>query len=112
MPPIPTQCWESPWIVKAEFLAGAVVAGHALPRVAAFLADYPVIWPDEDGLLHYARLYARLRQPGAHVGPNVLWIGVAAVARGVPLLTRNVAELSRIEGLQIVDYAARKNTGP
>lgn len=94
-----------PWIVKAEFLAGAVVAGHALPRVAAFLADYPVVWADEDILMRYAELYARSRRLGFQVGRNDLWIGAAAVARGLPLLTRNVAELSRIEGLRITDYA-------
>ncbi len=96
-----------PWIVKAEFLAGAVVAGHALPRVAAFLADYPVVWADEDILMRYAQLYAGFRKLSAKVSPNDLWIGAAAVARGLPLLTRNVADLSRIEGLHIADY-----TGP
>lgn len=83
-----------------------MVAGHALPRVVAFLADYPVVWVDEDHLMLYARLYARLRQLGSRLGPNDLWIGVAAVARGVPLLTRNVVELSRIEGLRVADYAS------
>ena len=99
-----------PWIVKAEFLAGAVVAGHALPRVAAFLADYPVVWADEDILMRYAELYARSRRLGIQVGRNDLWIGAAAVARGLPLLTRNVAELSRIEGLRITDYASQRST--
>jgi tRNA(fMet)-specific endonuclease VapC len=94
-----------PWIVKAEFLAGAVVAGHALPRVAAFLADFPVIWVDEDILMRYAEIYARLWKLGTKIGPNDLWIAAAAVARELPLLTRNIAELSRIEGLRIADYA-------
>jgi tRNA(fMet)-specific endonuclease VapC len=100
-----------PWIVKAEFLAGAVVAGHALPRVAAFLADYPVVWADEDILMHYARLYARSRQLGVRIGPNDLWIGAAAVARGLPLLTRNVGELSRVEGLRIANYVGQGSGG-
>ena len=95
-----------PWIVKAEFLSGAVVAGHALERVAAFLADYPVLWPDDETLLRYAGLYAGLRRAGTRVGPNDLWIGAAAVGRDLPLLTRNVRELSRIAGLRIVDYAS------
>ena len=38
--------------------------------------------------------------------PNDLWIGAAAVGRDLPLLTRNVRELSRIAGLRIVDYAS------
>ena len=34
------------------------------------------------------------------------WSGVALLKAGVPLLTRNVRDLSRIDGLQVVDYAA------
>ena len=87
-----------------------MVAGHALPRVAAFLSDYPVVWADEDILMCYAELYARSRRLGTQVGRNDLWIGAAAVARGLPLLTRNVAELSRIEVLRIADYARQLST--
>ena len=46
-----------------------------------------------------------LRGQRLHVGPNDLWIAAAAVGRNLPLLTRNVKELSRVEGLQVVDYA-------
>lgn len=78
--------------------------------MAAFLADYPVVWADEDILMRYAELYARSRRLGIQVGRNDLWIGAAAVARGLRLLTRNVAELSRIEGLRITDYAGQGST--
>jgi tRNA(fMet)-specific endonuclease VapC len=101
------------WVAKGEFLAGAVVAGHDLDRVAAFVADYTLVLPDETTPVHYARVFAGLRARKLAVGPNDLWIGVAALQAGVPLLTRNVRELSRIEGLQVVDYAAAVNApGP
>jgi tRNA(fMet)-specific endonuclease VapC len=95
-----------PWIVKGEFLAGAVVAGHDLERVAAFAADYPVLLPDEATLLRYAQVFASLRKRKLAVGPNDLWIAAAAIEAGVPLVTRNARELSRVEGLRVVDYAA------
>jgi len=94
-----------PWVAKAEFLAGAVVAGHDLDRVAAFVGDYTLVLPDAATPLHYASVFASLRARKLAVGPNDLWIGVAALQARVPLLTRNARELSRIEGLQVVDYA-------
>lgn len=95
-----------PWIAKGEFLCGAVIAGHDLQIVSTFLDGFPVLWPDDDTLLRYAELFARLRGQRLHVGPNDLWIAAAAAGRNLPLLTRNVKELSRVEGLQVVDYAA------
>ena len=90
--------------MKAEFLAGAVVAGHSFDRVGDFLADYPVLWPNEATVLTYARCYAALRKAKQQVGPNDLWIGAAALTYRVPLVTRNAKELARIEGLEVVDY--------
>ena len=94
-----------PWVVKAEFLAGAVVAGHSFDRVSHFLADYPVLWPDEAIVFTYARCYAALRKAKQQVGSNDLWIGAAALTHRVPLVTRNAKELARIEGLEVVDYS-------
>jgi len=94
-----------PWVAKGEFLAGAVIAGHDLERVAAFVADYPVVLPDDATLMQYAHAFASLRKRKLAVSPNDLWIGVAAIRADVPLLTRNVRELSRIEGLRVVEYA-------
>ncbi len=93
-----------PWVVKAEFLAGAVIAGHSPDRVTHFLADYLVLWPDEETVLTYARGYAELRKQKLNVGTNDLWIAAAALVRRVPLVTKNAAELSRVAGLQVVDY--------
>ena len=95
-----------PWIAKGEFLAGAAIAGHDLERVAVFLADYPVVLPDDATLIRYAEAFANLRKRKLTVGPNDLWIGAAAIQADLPLLTRNVRELARIEGLRVVDYVA------
>lgn len=95
-----------PWVAKGEFLAGAVIAGHDLDRVATFVADYPVVFPDDETLTRYAQAFASLRKRKLAVWPNDLWIGAAAMQAAVPLLTRNARELSRIEGLRVIDYAA------
>ena len=64
-------------------------------------------WPDEQTLLQYATLHARLHAQRKLVGPNDLWIAAAAIGRDLPLLTRNVKEFSRVQGLRVVDYAAQ-----
>lgn len=95
-----------PWIAKAEFLAGAVVAHHDAARVLRFLAQYPLVLPDETTLGIYANRYATLRTAGKTVGINDLWIAASAIQHRLPLVTRNVRELSRVEGLDVLDYAA------
>ena len=101
----PDEVLAIPWVSKGEFLCGAVIANHDLERVSEFLAEFPVIWPDDGVLQRYALIYRRLREQRQQVGANDLWIAAAALERRLPLLTRNVRELSRIEGLQVVDYA-------
>lgn len=93
-----------PWIVKAEFLRGAVVAGHGTADVETFLARYPTAWPDDRTLTLYAELYARQRRANALPGPNDLWIAAAALQLGVPLVTHNTAHFAKIEGLRLESY--------
>lgn len=94
-----------PWIAKAEFLSGAVIAEHDLKRVLAFLDDFPLLWPNDAVVLRYARANAALRKARLAVGANDLWIAAIALEQGLPLLTRNVREFQRVEGLRVIDYA-------
>lgn len=93
-----------PWIVKGEFLRGAVVAGHQPAEVRAFLERFPTSWPDNATLEIYAVLFGRLRSANTLPGPHDLWIAAAALQLGVPLVTRNTAQFSRIEDLKLESY--------
>jgi len=93
-----------PWIVKAEFLRGAVVAGHDRNEVREFLDRFPVAWPDEQTLDLYAMEFARLRSANSLPGPHDLWIAVSALQHKVPLVTRNTAQFEKIEGLRLESY--------
>lgn len=95
-----------PWIARGEFLAGAVIAGHSMERVQKFLAAFPLTLPNDGTLAVYARLYAKLHKSRAKVGINDLWIAASAIEHKLPLLTRNVRELQRVEELTVMDYAA------
>ena len=93
-----------PWIVKAEFLRGASIAGHNPREVREFLDRFPVAWPNEETLDLYAVLFAKLRAANALPGPNDLWIAASALQHSVPLVTHNTAQFGRIEGLRLESY--------
>jgi len=93
-----------PWMVKAEFLRGAAVAGHQRREVREFLDRFPVAWPDEETLDIYAAQFAKLRAVNALPGPHDLWIAVSALQQGIPLVTRNTQQFAKIDGLQLESY--------
>jgi predicted nucleic acid-binding protein len=63
-----------PWIVKAEFLPGAAIAGRNPREVREFLDCFPVAWPDDQALEIYAVQFAKLRAINTLPGPHDLWI--------------------------------------
>ena len=54
----------------------------------------------------YGDLRARLAAQGAMIGPNDLMIAAIAIANKTILITHNVKEFQRIDGLEIVDWEA------
>lgn len=93
-----------PWIVKAEFLRGAAIAGHNPCAVREFLDRFPVAWPDDQTLEIYAVQFAKLRTINALPGPHDLWIAASALQNKVPLVTRNTAQFVRIDDLPLENY--------
>ena len=93
-----------PWIVKAEFLRGAEIAGHDRQGIRDFLKRFPTLWPDEDTLEIYASLYSTLKKRNELIGPNDLWIAASALQKSVPLVSKNKNEFQRVPGLRIEGY--------
>jgi tRNA(fMet)-specific endonuclease VapC len=52
----------------------------------------------------YAQITRRLRAKSQLIGANDLWIAASALQKNIPLVTRNAAEFSRIEGLEVRFY--------
>jgi tRNA(fMet)-specific endonuclease VapC len=52
----------------------------------------------------YGRITRALRAAGKLIGTNDLWIAAASIRHEVPLVTANVAEFRRVEGIQIQPY--------
>jgi tRNA(fMet)-specific endonuclease VapC len=93
-----------PWIVKAEFLRGAEIAGHDRQAIRDFLKRFPTVWPDEETLEIYASLYSALKKRNELIGPNDLWIAASALQKSVPLVSKNKIEFQRVPGLHLEGY--------
>ncbi len=93
-----------PWLVKGEFLRGAVLAGHSADMVAGFLERYRVLWPTERTLQLYAETWTALARNHQMIGVHDLWIAVSALEHDLPVLTRNATEFNRVPNLKVVDY--------
>jgi len=54
---------------------------------------------------HYAQIRADLRRRGCPIGSNDLMIAAHARSAGATLVTNNVREFERVEGLRVVNWA-------
>jgi predicted nucleic acid-binding protein len=59
---------------------------------------------DEETAPAYGRITRSLRAAGTLIGANDLWIAATSIRHEVPLVTVNVAEFRRVEGIQILPY--------
>lgn len=87
-------------VVRAELIAG----GRDTRRIAALVGAADLLPIDEDVATAWGNAARHLRATGGMVGANDLWIAAIALANGVPVLTRNSSDFSRIPGVQVVAY--------
>lgn len=59
---------------------------------------------DERVVPHYAMLRAKLQKAGTPIGPNDLWIAAHALAEDLTLVSGNVREFKRVEGLRVENW--------
>lgn len=96
------------FITWAELLKGA--AGSHKPAEARRLLDalareIPVLFNLQASLAeHYAAQFRRLKLAGTPIGGNDLWIGCHALSEGATLVTNNVREFERLEGLRLENW--------
>jgi tRNA(fMet)-specific endonuclease VapC len=89
-------------IALGEFAEGFDQPVH--PIVTAMRETHTLVPVDEQTALVYARVVRELRRRGELIGSNDLWIGCTSLRLGIPILTANVADFRRIDGLGIVHY--------
>ena len=95
-------------ITACELRFGAVKRGSARlrERVEAILQRLTVLPFDVPADDNYADIRATLERAGTPIGPNDLLIAAHAAAAGVPLVTANIDEFSRIPNLVVEDWLA------
>jgi len=102
----PDDIWLSS-IVLAELRYGADKSqqrarNHAvLDRLAE---EAPLLVFDDAAAASFGRLRAALERPGKPIGPYDMLIAAQALSRGLVLVTDNVDEFGRIEGLQVENW--------
>lgn len=89
-------------VALGEFTEGFETAEH--PIVVAIRDQHTVLPVDAETATVYARTVRELRLVGRLIGTNDLWIGASSLRHGLPLLTANVEEFRRLEGLEVVGY--------
>lgn len=89
-------------IALGEFAEGFDGAQH--PVLNAMREGHVLVQVDDQIAFTYARIVRELRRRGDLIGSNDLWIGCTSLRLGIPIVTANVADFRRIDGLGIVQY--------
>lgn len=77
----------------------------AARNVAALMQDIHIEPLTDDDVIVAARVRATLKQMGTPIGPYDVLIAGQALARGWTLVTANISEFERVEGLDIQDWS-------
>lgn len=93
-------------VTVAEMLEGASYGGPELRlrrrmRIEELLSVFDAIPITKPVARVRADIWTYLREQGAQIGPNDLWIAATAVAHDFELVTRNTREFSRVPGLRL-----------
>ena len=97
------------FITWAELLRGAEGSQRReanLQQLGALRRLVPVLFPDGPGICeHYAVQATALKRRATPIGANDLWIACHALAMGATVVSHNVSVFSRVDGLQLEDWA-------
>ncbi|XZE45209.1 type II toxin-antitoxin system VapC family toxin [Pirellulaceae bacterium SH467] len=95
-------------IVVSELLHGAEKYGNRLKRLATvqtLLAPFQCLPFDEIDASHYASLRHDLEVRGEVIGPYDLQIAAICLRHQCTLVTSNVSEFGRVDGLVVEDWS-------
>ncbi|MFS2176804.1 type II toxin-antitoxin system VapC family toxin [Rhizobium pisi] len=97
-------------IVMHELYYGAyksAKASYNLETLRLFMADFPSVGFEQEDALAAGEIRAALAAKGTPIGPHDVLIAAQAKARDLVLVTNNVGEFRRVEGLRVEDWTAR-----
>jgi tRNA(fMet)-specific endonuclease VapC len=98
-----------PAIVEYELRYGLLrlpseAANPRLAALAALLRPMRILAFDSECASHAARLRVELEAAGTPIGPHDTLIAATAIRHQSALVTQNVREFSRVQGLQLLNW--------
>ena len=96
-----------PSIVKAELMLGAYKSKSkksTIEKIERFLEPFEIISFDDLMTYTYAEIRSRIEKNGETIGPNDLLIASIVKFKDGVLITHNIKEFKRIDGLKIDDW--------
>ena len=94
-------------ITLAELIHGvekSAKADHNLRQVEDFISRLTVLEYGSKASAHYGNIRAMLERKGTPIGVNDLHIAGHARSEGVTLVTNNMKEFERVEGLRLENW--------
>ena len=97
-------------IVASELRFGYLKRGsdRLTQLVESMISRVEVMSYDDAASLHYARIRHTLQVSGRPIGPNDLFIAAHARALDLTLVTDNIREFSRVDGLKLENWIERE----
>lgn len=96
------------FVTYAELLKGAERSARkpeVLKRLTELTRSVPVRYRINELLCeHYAAEFTQLRTAGTPIGANDLWIACHALADDCTLVTNNLKEFQRVQGLSLENW--------
>jgi tRNA(fMet)-specific endonuclease VapC len=96
-------------VVRYELYVGIALAGggeHKRRELDDFLRPIPCLPFDDNAAFHAADIRADLTKKGNLIGPYDLLIAGHARSLGLKVITGNLKEFTRVEGLRCEDWLA------
>ncbi len=97
-------------VVKAELFFGAARStdpAKTLAKQHYFLSRFVSLPFDDAAAIAYGTIRGHLTNIGQMIGQNDLMIAAIAIAYGLKLVSRNLAEFSRVPGLSVEDWETK-----
>ena len=95
-------------ITVAELEYGVHKSAHRIKNKQAlekFLLPLVIANYDYHAAMHYGKIRADLEKKGTPIGALDNLIAAHAMSLGIPVITNNEKEFSRIEGLRVINWA-------
>lgn len=101
-------------ITLAELMYGVEASLYPEKNAIAlqqFLSIVHVLPFDDDAAVAYGKICATLRRQGTPIGPMDMLIAAHAKASGLIVVTNNIREFERVEGLGLENWVAESHAG-